>query len=140
MSTYLSEKRFTDSAQNGAFSWLFEGFRTRLRDGAKFVRTEAAWKTWPAVHLVAKALHESLVTDGDTAAEYQDNLHALAERCTKFYPSEDRLGNLHDPKRQREVALTLGLGPNDVEQLNDALEVYRAEYAQPPEGKPEPLI
>ena len=68
MSSDLSQNEFPNTAQRGAVSWLFEGFRTRLRDAARFVRMEAAWRTWPAVHGAAKALHEGLRNEADEAA------------------------------------------------------------------------
>lgn len=136
MSSDLSNNEFPTQAENGALSWLLEAFRTRMRDTAKFVRMEAAWRTWPTVHRVAKALHENLITAADTEAERQNSLHAMAERCALFYPTEEHLIRALQDAGRNEVALTIGGGLDEGNSnfhgitLDDVLELYRREHAQ----------
>ncbi|MEM9716007.1 MAG: hypothetical protein AAF826_05765 [Pseudomonadota bacterium] len=130
MSTDLSKRKFTDSAQNGAFSWLFEGFRTRMRDTASRARMHAAWKNWPAVHSVAKALHETLVTDRDIQALRQRDVSDLTKRLSLKYPTPDRFpavaGDMQ--KWRQDIALMLGIsGTDDPDLLDDVIAAYEAE-------------
>ncbi len=53
MSSDLSRREFSESANAGALNWFVEGFRIRMRDTASRARMHAAWKHWPAVHTVA---------------------------------------------------------------------------------------
>jgi len=131
MSTDLSNKNFVESAENGAFSWLFEAFRVRMRDTAKAVRMEAAWNTWPAIHRVAKALHESLITPADELAERNSCLEDMVERCAAFYPTEEHLQRAIEYGGRNDVALSIGGGLDDNNQnlhgitLDDVLSAYR---------------
>ena len=83
MSTDLSQHNFPDQSQRGFLSALLETVRPTLREAARFVRMEAAWRTWPSIHRVAKALQEGLTTDADRAAQRQDQLETYAARIAK---------------------------------------------------------
>ena len=135
MSTDLTTKDFPTPANRGPFSWLFDHARPRLRDTAKAVRMGAAWRTWPTIHWIAKDLQERLTTDHDVAADRQCELHAMAARCAKFYPTEAHLRLDQGNDRRQEIALTIGGGLNEGNTnlygitLDEVLALYRAEYA-----------
>lgn len=135
MSTNLTTEDFPTTANRGPFSWLFDYARPRLRDAAKTVRTEAAWQTWPTIHRIAKSLQERLTTDQDIALDRQGELHAMAARCAKFYPTEAHLRLDQGDDRLQEIALTIGGGLDDGNTnlhgitLDEVLTLYRAEYA-----------
>ena len=133
MSTDLTDKNFPNTAERGAFQWLFEGFRTRARDTARFVRIEAAWRTWPNVLKVSQAIQEALTTPEDIAAVRSDQLHAYASRLATVYPT----GNFpyaDDPVKWREnLCLNVGLDPDrpdmDGIEFEDVWQLYQAQYA-----------
>lgn len=132
----LSRSTFSESTHDGFLDSIFDRVRIRLREAAKFVRMEAAWRTWPTVHKIAKPLHEALITDGDRAAERNSEIHAMAERCARFYPTEGHLIRAlqaHDGRE--EIALTIGGGLDEGNSnyhgitLDDVLALYRSQYA-----------
>ncbi len=135
MSTDLSNKKFPKTAQQGAFSWLFEAARERMRDTAKNVRMTAAWRTWPTIHKIAKALQEGLTTDRDNEQYKHDSMHRLAARMADCYPTPAHFPYPDDPERQQEaVALMVGGGlSKDNSNIwgvtyEDVLALYKAEY------------
>lgn len=134
MSSDLSNREFPETANSGALNWLFEGFRTRMRDTAKFVRMEAAWRTWPTIHRISKGLHERLISPADTQAERQEFLHDHAKRCADMYPTEAHLQAAIKSEGLRRVSMSIGALEEDNPNfygvtLDDVLEVYRDEYA-----------
>ena len=142
MSTELSKNTFTDSAQNGAFSWLFEGFRTRMRNAAFEVQFSAGWNNRPTIHKWAESIHNRLTKPEDIENTRQEWVHAHAQRCADVYATLDRLGDMSDPERRTEVALDIGLGmdfddPAAEITLDEVLALYRAEYLK---GKPPAAI
>ena len=137
MSTDLSERKFTDSAQQGAFSWLFEGFRTRMRDTAKAVRMEAAWQTWPTLHKISKALHEALETPADKEALRQSAVHDLVDRLGQHYPDPATICDINDPATRERLAFDLGIigeceEPGAQFPLDEILERYEADKGMIP--------
>lgn len=131
MSSDLSNREFPETANSGAVKWLFEGFRTRMRDTASRARFHAAWKNWPTVHKVAKALHETLVTERDVAADRASNVATLTERLERFHPTPDRFppiaGDME--KWRRNIALTLGISnTDDPALLDDVIAAYEAKH------------
>ena len=131
MSTDLSDRKFTDSAQNGAFSWLFEGFRTRMRDTAKAVRMEAAWQTWPTIHKISKALHEALEKPADREAMRQSDVNDLVDRLGQLYSDPATIGDINDPATRERLAFDLGIiseceEPGAQFPLDEVLERYEA--------------
>jgi len=130
MSTDLSNREFPDNAESGAFSWLFEGFRTRMRDGASRARMHAAWKNWPTVHKVAKAFHEALVTERDVAAARDNNVATLTARLSLKYPTPDRFPAINGDMEgwRQDIALMLGISStDDPDLLDDVIAAYEAE-------------
>lgn len=133
MSTDLTTNEFPEKSSKGAFNWLFEGFRKRMRDAAKFIRMEAAWRTWPSVHAVAKGLQEQLTTAEDIEAVKQDSLHAYAARLAEVFPS-GQFPHADDPKAMMEnLCYNIGLDPDEPDAhgivIDDVLALYRAQYA-----------
>ena len=131
MSSDLSNRAFPETANSGALNWLFEGFRTRMRNTAKFVRMEAAWRTWPAIHRVAKAMHEGLITNADRDAARASDLHDLAKRCADMYPTKDHLIQALNEGKEH-VALGIGVTDTNIHgiTLDDVLELYEAQYVK----------
>jgi len=71
---------FGSKANETSLSSSIDQVRRGLRDLAKLVRWEAAWRGWPGLHGAAKSLHERLTTDQDRSAERESHLRAYAER------------------------------------------------------------
>ena len=133
MSTNLSNREFPEKSISGALPWLFERLRIGMRDTAKFVRMEAAWRTWPNVHRLAKPLHEALITEHDISSAREGNVAFLAERLALFYPTPDRFPATNgDVENWRhEIALNLGISAtDDPNLLDDVLARYEADNGQ----------
>ena len=131
MSSDLSNREFPETANTGAVKWLFEGFRTRMRDTASRARFHAAWKNWPTAHKVAKALHETLVTEGDIAAARASDVVDLTKRLELFYPTPDRFpavaGDME--KWRHDIAMNLGIAnTDDPALLDDVIAAYEAKH------------
>ena len=142
MSTDLTNKNFPNTAEKGAFHWLFEGFRTRARDAARFVRIEAAWRTWPNVLKVSQAIQEALTTPEDIAAVRTQNLHDYARRLATVYPT----GNFpyaDDPvKWRKNLCHNMGIDPDQPDthgiEFEDVWKLYQTEYAAEGTAKANP--
>lgn len=136
----LTQRDFPEPAYNGALRWLFEGFRTRMRDTAKAVRHDAAWYDFPTVHRLAKGLQERLTTDADHQHERQKEVHRLAKRCADVLPTETHIQKLLTRPREdsmrphlspmEELAKEMSLvdGEHLGISMDEVLELYRAEY------------
>lgn len=129
MSTDLSEKTFSESTHDGFLDSIFDRLRIGLRDAAKFVRTEAAWRTWPTVHNLAKPLHEALITEGDRLAARQSDIADLTQRLELTYPTPDRFPSIGGDVQQWRHSLALDLGITDADDpslLDDVIAAYEA--------------
>ena len=129
MSTDLSEKTFSESTHDGFLDSIFDRLRIGLRDAAKSVRMEAAWRTWPTVHKLVQPLHEALITEGDRTASRQSDIADLTRRLELTYPTPDRFPAIDGDIQSWRHSLALNLGITDADDpslLDDVIAAYEA--------------